>query len=211
MFCNGGTLSGRLGERPDSATARTPSLPFSDDAVFRAPDGILPRMAFFGGFAQFLFVDGHAEAGQTAAEDTAVLVVEDGFVLQVVEHVRALVVVDAEALLLDNGVRRAIVELEAGREGDGAERAVRRDGDVETFRHGGDFADFRDAACMAEIGLDDIRYPSGNDVFEAPAGEIPFACGDRRGGVAAELRERFDILDENRLFDEHKILLQLSM
>lgn len=73
-------------------------------------------MTDFRGFAKLLFVDGHAKTGQVAAEDAAVLIVEDGFVLQVVEHVRALVVVDAEALLLDDGVRRAVVKLEACRE-----------------------------------------------------------------------------------------------
>ena len=72
---------GRSGERPSHVTARTQSLPFGYDAIFGTPDRILPRMAFFGGFAEFLFVDRDAEAGQAAAEDTAILVVEDGFVL----------------------------------------------------------------------------------------------------------------------------------
>ena len=113
---------------------------------------------------------------------------------------------DAEALLLNDGVRCAVVELEAGRESDGAERAVRRDGDVEAFRHSGDFADFRDTASVAEVWLDDIGYPFDYHVFEAPAGEVSLASGDGCRRVAAKLRKRFDVFDENRLFDEHKMI-----
>ena len=73
-------------------------------------------MADLGRLAHLVLVDGDSESRQGVAIDITVLVAEDLGVFKVVEEVGALVVVDAEALLLDDGVRRAVVKLEACRE-----------------------------------------------------------------------------------------------
>jgi len=62
-----------------------------------------------GRLAHLVLVDGDAESRQGVAIDVAVLVAEDLGVFEVIEEFGALVVVDAEALLLDDGVRRAVV------------------------------------------------------------------------------------------------------
>jgi hypothetical protein len=53
------------------------SLPFRNNTVRGAPDGIFPVMSDFCGFADNFFVDFNAESGSIIAVNTAVAVFKD--------------------------------------------------------------------------------------------------------------------------------------
>ena len=96
--------------------ATTYASPLGDDAVARAPDGIQPAVTDLGRLAHLVLVDSDAEAWQRVAIDVAILVAEDLGIFEIVQKVSALIVVNSEALLLNDGVRRAVVKLQARRE-----------------------------------------------------------------------------------------------
>lgn len=77
-----------------------------------------------------------------------VLLIED-----VVQRLVIGVVVDAHALLLNEGVVAGGVHLETGAQGDGPQGAVGRQRDVIGLRHGGDLFHLCDAAGMGQVGL----------------------------------------------------------
>ncbi|MCY1223000.1 hypothetical protein D9M72_351090 [compost metagenome] len=81
---------------------------------------------------------------------------EDFLVGDVVEDVVARIVMDAQALLLDEGVVADGVDLKAGGERDRSERAMRRQCHVVGFRHRRDLAALGDAAGMRQIRLQDV-------------------------------------------------------
>ena len=83
-------------------------------------------MARFRRLAHEILVHLDAQARALRDGDVAIPVFEDRGVLQVVEQVAGGVVVDAQRLLLDEGVVADRVELQVRRQGDGAERAVQR-------------------------------------------------------------------------------------
>src|SRR5262249_27442621 len=58
---------------------------------------------------------------------------------------------------LNHEVRRAEIEVERGGEGDGADRAVRRDAQILTRGQGGDLLAHENAATVSQIRLDYIR------------------------------------------------------
>ena len=99
----------------------------------------------------------------------------------VVQDFGALVVVDADALLLDQEVGRREAHLQARGQGKGAERAVRGQLDVVDLGQGGDLADLGDAAGVREVRLrhGDSGLQRGQEFL--PAVE-PLTRGDRRGG-----------------------------
>jgi hypothetical protein len=78
----------------------------------------------------------HAQARLGQRLDVAVFDLEVFLVDHVVQQFGALVVVDAHALLLQHGVVRHEVHLQAGRQRHRAERAMRRQRDVVGFGHG---------------------------------------------------------------------------
>lgn len=68
-------------------------------------------MADFGAFGDVLLVDLDAQAWPSGNGDEAIRVVEHRGIRQIVEQVICDVVVDAEALLLNEGVVGAVVPL----------------------------------------------------------------------------------------------------
>src|SRR5207248_4242778 len=109
-----------------------------------------------------------AEPGATRKVDAAVLEYEWLFQVAVAQ-------VD---VLLNQEVRDAGVQLQAGGEGDRAERIVRRNGREVTLRHGGDLLALEDAASVAEIRLENgscllLKYRA-----ESPLREEPLSSGD---------------------------------
>src|SRR6185437_11533337 len=137
--CSGGRAAGgRAGAGAAS--------PLGDGAVGVPPDGVAPPVSFAGPLADVVLVDLDAEARPGGDGDVPGGVGERAGFREVVEQVVGDVVVNAEALLLDEGVVGAGVELQAGGERDGPERAVQRDGGVVGLRHGGDAAGLADAA-----------------------------------------------------------------
>ena len=112
---------------------------------------------------------------------------------------------NAEALLLDERVVTGRIDLQAGGERDGAERAVQGERDVVGLRHGGDLLALGDAARVGEVGLDDVDVPVHQKALEVPAREHALAewrsesrCRPR------DIAQRFDVLGQHRLLDEHR-------
>src|SRR5690606_39423775 len=136
-------------------------LPFGEAAVGVAPERAAPAVSHRGALAHVVFIDFDAPAGTLRDGHHAVLVGERLAVADVVEQVVVGVVVDAQALFLDEGVVAAGVDLQAGRQRDRAERAVQRQGDVVGLGHGGDLAGLGDAAGVRRIGLDDVHIALG--------------------------------------------------
>jgi hypothetical protein len=110
-------------------------------------------VAAFGGGADRVLVDGDAETGCRRAVDVAVAKREGCRVGQVVEMAAAVAVADAQYLFLHDEVGDGEVELEAGGEGDRAERAVRGHQDVARLCHRGDATGLGDAVGVADVGL----------------------------------------------------------
>lgn len=84
---------------------------------------------------------------------------KDGRVGQIVEQIRPLIVMDAQALFLNEGVWRTEVQLQRGGEGDRTKRTVRCNGHIVGFGHRSDLADLPDPPGMTQIGLEDVRSP----------------------------------------------------
>jgi hypothetical protein len=124
------------------------SSPFSDGSVCVAPDWVAPTMTLFGAFSDVILVDVDAQAGGGGDGDEAFRIVENRPIGQVVKQVIAHVLVDTEALLLDDGVVRAAVNLQAGGKRNGAEGTMQRHRDVVRLRHCGDLAGFGNAPGM---------------------------------------------------------------
>src|SRR4051812_35693377 len=103
-------------------------------------------MSSFAGRADRLLVDLDAQAGRGEPLDVPGHEGQRGLVEAVVEHLGAKVVVDADALFLDEVVRRGETDLQAGRQGDRAERAVRGELHVVHLGERGDLAYLGDAA-----------------------------------------------------------------
>ena len=78
-------------------------------------------MSFPGHFGHFFFVDLDAQTGSGGQGDKAVLIVEDLGIGQIIQKVAALIVVDAQGLLLNEGVGRGGVQLQTGGQRDGAQ------------------------------------------------------------------------------------------
>jgi hypothetical protein len=112
--------------------------------------------------------------------------------------------VDAERLLLDERVVAHGIQLQVRREGDRSERAVERERDVVRLRHRGDLPRLGDPARMRWVGLHDVDVPVGEDALEVPPRVQSLAERDRRRAVVGDLLERFRMLGQHRLLDEHQ-------
>src|SRR4051794_21158443 len=156
------------------------------------------------GGPDFRLIDLDAESRPPGPIDEAGAVMEHGGIHQVVQKVAPLVVMNAEALLLDEGIRSAEVDLQGGSETDRAEWAVRCDGYIVSLGHGGDLLQLGNAAAMAHVGLDDIGAAGGEEMFEAPPRELAFPGRDRDGTVRAQVEECFVIFREHWFFDEER-------
>src|SRR5690606_16016192 len=101
-------------------------LPFRYRSVLLPPYRISPSVADRGHLPHLLFVHFDPEPGPCQIAHKTVFISEYGGIFQIVEQIRTLIVMNAEALLLDECIRRARVQLQASGEGDRTERAVRR-------------------------------------------------------------------------------------
>ena len=157
------------------------------------PDGVAPPVSFARAFDDVFLIDLNAQPGPRRDVDHAVFIVEDRGVGDVVEQVVARVVVDAQALFLDERVVAAGIDLQAGGERDRAQRAVQRERDIVGFGHHRDLPRLGDAACMGDVGLDDVDGTGGDHLAEVPAGEqsLPSAIG-------------VGVFGEHRFFDEEE-------
>ena len=169
-----------------------------------SPDGVPPAVAHRRPLLDVVFVDLDPEPRPVGDLHVAIGVVEDLWVLDVVEEVVALVVVDAEALLLDEGVVAVGVDLEIHRQRDRPERAVQGDGHVVCLGHVRDFSRFGDSAGVRGVGLEDVDIALLQNSLEIPPRIEPLAEGDRDVGEAGELLERIGMLAQDRLLDEHQ-------
>src|SRR5215216_1099773 len=120
------------------------------------PDGVAPAMALSGPVLDVVLVDLDTQARAAGDGDEAIRVREYRRIGEVVQQVVVDVVMNTEALFLDEGVVGAGVDLQAGGEGDGAERAVQRHRDVVRLCHGGDLAGLADPAGVRWARLDDV-------------------------------------------------------
>ena len=134
----------------------------------------------------------------------AIPVREHGRVLQVVEQVVGFIVVNAERLLLDEGVVAHGVELEVCRERNRTERTVQRERDVVRLGHRGNLLHLRDAAGVRRVGLDDVHIPVGEDLLEVPARAEPLTEGDGRRAMVRDLLQCLGVFGQHRLLDEHQ-------
>src|SRR5690349_17007278 len=87
--------------------------PLGDAAVRVTPHRVAPAMAYLRHFAHLRLVHFDTETRALRDRHEAVFVFEDFRVLDVVEQIVALVVVDAEALFLDERVVADGVDLQA--------------------------------------------------------------------------------------------------
>lgn len=88
--------------------------PFGDGAVKIPPDGIFPVVLLFGSALEHRLIGIDAQAFAGGKFDESILVGEDRRILDVVEQIAALIVVNAEALLLDEDVGGAAIDLHTG-------------------------------------------------------------------------------------------------
>jgi hypothetical protein len=168
------------------------------------PNRIAPPVADLGALGDIVLVDFDAQARASGNGDEAFRVVEHRPIRQIIEQVIADVVVDAEALLLNEGVVGTPVDLQAGGERNRAERTVQRHGNVVRLGHGGDLAGLGNAAGVRGVGLDDVDGPTGQDRLEVPSRVEPFTKRDRCAGVDHHAQEGVSVFGQHRLLDEHQ-------
>ena len=171
-----------------------------------APDRVAPAVADGRAFDHVFLVDLDAQARPVGDLHEALVIVEHARIAHVVEQVVALVVVDAQALFLDKRVVADRVQLQAGGQGDRAQRAVQRQGHVIGFGHVGDLAGFGDAAGVGSVRLDDVDIAFAEHALEVPAREQALAQGNRGAGQRCEFLEGFVVFAEHRFFDEHQFV-----
>src|SRR4029450_886814 len=111
--------------------------PFGDGSVGVPPEWVAPPVALLGPFRDIVLVDVDAQTGADRESDKAFGIVEHRAIGQIVEQITAHVVVDTEALLLDEGVVRTAVDLQTGGECNWAEGTVQCDRDVVRLGHRG--------------------------------------------------------------------------
>ncbi|MNW01072.1 hypothetical protein D3C71_1966560 [compost metagenome] len=72
-----------------------------------------------------------------------------------------MIIVDAQALLLDKSVIGTRIHLKASRQGNRPQRTVRGDSNIIGLRHGENLLALGNPACMGEIRLDDVYITLG--------------------------------------------------
>ena len=95
-------------------------------------------------------------------------------------------------------------DLDVGGQGDGPQRAVRRDGHVVGLGHGRDPLELRDAADVRDVGLQDIDAAGLEEGLDVPPRVQPLAQGDGQAGHLAERLDALEVLRQQRLLDEER-------
>ena len=169
------------------------------------PHRVAPAVAHLGALLDEGLVDLHAQPRPLGDGAEAVLDGQRRRVHQVVQHVVVAVVVDAHALLLDEGVVADRIQLQRGGQGQRAERAVRGERHVMGRGQGGDLHALADAAAVGEVGLDDVDHAVGQQVAEREAGVQPLAGSQRVAQPPGDLFEAGQMLGGHRFLDEHRV------
>src|SRR5438128_426312 len=86
-------------------------LPFGNSPIIIAPHRIFPMVPLLCRFADDIFINTDAETRTCWNSDVAVLILEDGSILQVIEQVVCQVIVNTQTLLLNKDVRRTGIQL----------------------------------------------------------------------------------------------------
>src|SRR5690606_21273495 len=123
----------------------------------------------------------------------------------VVQQIKPLVVMDADAAFLDGGVDARKINLERGSKRYRPKRAMGRNRYIIGFGHGRDPEHLGYAAGMAQIGLDDRHMPVVQQLFEIPARIHPLARGDGNTTVSRNVMKGFGVLAEYRFFNKHRM------
>ena len=112
---------------------------------------------------------------------------------------------DAEALFLDQEVRRGERDLQAGGERDRAERAVRGQHRAVRLGERGDPAHLGDAAGVRQVGLDDrdARLQRGEEVRRGRRAARRWRSGSVEAATSAG--SRCAVLGQHRLLDEQRL------
>jgi len=147
-----------------------------------APDRVAPAVTDGCALLDVLLVDFNPQSWSLRNAHIALVVGKDFGLRQIVQQIIALVVVDAQALLLDESVVRHRIDLQTSGQRYRAERAVQRKGDVVGFGHGGDLAGFGDAAGVRDIRLDDVDIAFAENSLEIPARIESLTQSDRGAG-----------------------------
>ena len=111
--------------------------------------------------AHLFFIHGDPQAGTSGLLQPAVGEVKSP-VRGEVFKIAPSIVVNIQALFLNEGVRRAEIQLNARGQCDRTQGTVRRDSHVVTLGHSGNFAGFQNAARVADIWLDDVDGTGSN-------------------------------------------------
>ena len=107
-------------------------------------------------------------------------------------------------VLLAEEIRRAGIELQAGRQGDRPERAMRRNHYVVNLGHRGNFARLEDAADMREVRLDNRHRLTVQQIAEVPARKQTLASGDWNGRGLFDLPHRPWVGRQHGFLNEHR-------
>src|SRR5690625_2409395 len=132
-----------------------PSSPLRERSVVMAPQRWPPTVALPIRLTYCVLVHAHAQPRGFGAQDVSVGEGEDLGVQNVVEQFGVLVVVDADALFLDEEVGCGKSDLEARGQGQGTEWTVGGHKDVVGLGQGGDPSHLGDPSRVGEVGLGD--------------------------------------------------------
>src|SRR6266516_572033 len=147
-------------------------------------------------------VDLDPESGSGRSSEIALDDVEDGAIDEVVEEVVAEV---GDGLLLDQDVRRREVDLQRRGQRNRPEGTVWRDDDVVHLRQSRDSPSLGDPAGLRDVRLRD-REPRLEHLTEVPAVVEPLTRRDRKRGRLRELAEHVQLLRQQRLLHEEKLV-----
>src|SRR5699024_10021825 len=132
------------------------------------PYRLLPAVTYSAALADVIFVDFYADPRLVWNLHMPVRILEYRRVFDVIQYVVPLVVVDAEALFLDDGVMASRINLQARCQCNRPERTMRCSSDIKGFGHRYDLLAFRDAAGMRQIRLDDVSRAVLQECLELP-------------------------------------------
>ena len=90
--------------------------------------------------------------------------------------------------------------------GDGAQRAVRGDGQVFGLGHGGDLLGLHESAAQQQVRLQNVGGFFRDHVPELVLGVEHLARGDRNGDLPVQPSHGHDVLGPERLFEEHGVI-----
>src|ERR1700678_1001445 len=81
---------------------------------------------------------------------------------------------------------------------------MQRDRGIISFSHPGDLMRFGDSASVRNIWLNNVDYPGLKEPFEIPSAIQAFSKRNGCRGMMRNLDQCFQMLGENRFFDEHQ-------